>query len=124
MTRKIIPYKSRLKQYARSLRNNSTPGEITLWKHLRGKQMLGFDFHRQKPIDNYIVDFFCNELSLAIEIDGYLHENEEALKKDLRRQKRLEELGITVLRFKESEVIKNTRNVIEQIEDWVKATHP
>lgn len=66
--RKIIPYNPALKEKARELRNNSTKTEILLWLNLKGKQMRGYDFHRQKPIDNYIVDFFCNELMLAIEI--------------------------------------------------------
>jgi very-short-patch-repair endonuclease len=73
--RKIIPYNPKLKEYARQLRNNSTRSEIILWKYLKGKQMLGYDFHRQKPIDNYIVDFFCSELMLAIEL--YIEEFEK-----------------------------------------------
>lgn len=71
--RKIIPYNPALKEKARELRNNSTISEIFLWQFLKGKQMLGYDFHRQKPLDEYIVDFFCNELMLAIEIDGESH---------------------------------------------------
>lgn len=69
--RKIIPYNPKLKLLARQLRNNSTPTEIRLWQHLKGKQMMGYDFHRQKPLDNYVADFFCNELMLALEIVGH-----------------------------------------------------
>ena len=70
MARNIIPYKPALKEIARGLRNHSTLGEVLLWKKLRNKQMLGYDFHRQKPLDQFIVDFYCHELNLAIEIDG------------------------------------------------------
>lgn len=71
--REIIPYNPKLKELARQLRNNSTRSEIILWQHLKGKQMMGYDFHRQKPIDNFILDFFCYELMLGIELDGYTH---------------------------------------------------
>ncbi|MEX0360394.1 MAG: endonuclease domain-containing protein, partial [Allomuricauda sp.] len=64
--RKIIPYNPKLKELARQLRNNSTKAEIILWQKLKRKQLHGYDFHRQKPIDNYILDFFCHELMLGI----------------------------------------------------------
>ena len=60
---------------------------------------MGYDFHRQKPLDNYIVDFFCHELMLAIEIDGYTHLLEEVQIKDEKKEKKLNELGVNVLRF-------------------------
>ncbi len=85
--RKIIPYNPKLKEFARQLRNNSTKSEIYLWKHLKGKQMMGYDFHRQKPLDNFIVDFFCHELMLAIEIDGYTHIHEEVQDKDEKKKR-------------------------------------
>ncbi|TFG35719.1 MAG: DUF559 domain-containing protein, partial [Nitrospirales bacterium] len=68
-----IFYNSKLKDLTKQLRNNSTKAEIKLWNYLKGKQLMGYDFHRQKPIDNYVVDFFCNKLMLAIEVDGYTH---------------------------------------------------
>ena len=71
--RNILPYNPALKDKARELRNNSTKTEILLWTFLKGRQLRGFDFHRQRPIDEYIVDFFCSELMLAIEIDGVSH---------------------------------------------------
>ena len=97
MKRKIIPYNPKLKEYARKLRNNSTLSEVLLWNHLKGKQMKGFDFHRQKPIDNYIVDFYCSELLLAIEVDGGSHDRADAVVKDRVRQRRLESLGVKFL---------------------------
>jgi len=102
--RKIILYNPKLKQLARNLRNNSTKSEISPWKHLKGKQMMGYDFHRQKPIENYIVDFFCHELMLAIEMDGFSHQLEEVIEKDEIKESRLNELGVTVLRFQDEEV--------------------
>ena len=120
MKRKIIPYNPYLKQLARDLRNNSTLSEILLWKNIKGKQMLGYDFHRQKPLGNYIVDFFCNELMLAIEIDGNSHHSEEAYKKDVLRQAELEKLGIKFLRFDDGSVKREIQMVLEVIESWIK----
>jgi very-short-patch-repair endonuclease len=117
MRRKIIPYNPALKEKARELRNNSTKTEILLWMNLKGKQMRGFDFHRQKPIDNYIVDFFCYELMLAIEIDGESHFGKEDY--DERRQKKLEGLGVRFLRFDDNEVFYNCEGVLRTIAEWV-----
>ena len=112
--RKIIPYNPKLKQFARNLRNNSTLSEILLWKKLKGKQILGYDFHRQKPLDNYIVDFFCNELMLAIEIDGRSHRY--IVLADRERQNSLESFGVHFLRFTDYEIKTNMNNVIRVIE--------
>ena len=122
--RTIIPYNPKLKKYARELRNNSTKSEVLLWNYLKGKQIKGFDFHRQKPIGNYIVDFFCNELMLAIEIDGESHYGNEA--KDKKREIKIEKYGVEFLRFDESEIYYSMDKVMDKIEDWVeqKITHP
>ena len=71
--RKIIAYNSALKPLARKLRKEGTLGEVLLWNAIKGKQIDGLSFYRQRPIDNYIVDFFCPERMLAIEIDGFSH---------------------------------------------------
>ncbi len=85
----ILPYNPKLKEKARYLRKNSTKAEIRLWLYLKGRQMMGYDFHRQKPIDNLIVDFFCRELMLAIEPDGCTHTFEEVADRDeVKEQKR------------------------------------
>ncbi|MBA4319424.1 MAG: DNA methylase [Flavobacterium sp.] len=115
--REIIPYNPTLKEKARQLRNNSTKSEILLWQFLKGKQMLGYDFHRQKPLDKYIVDFFCNELMLAIEIDGESHFGKE--KYDKNRQKQLEDLGVRFLRFEDTEIFCNLEKVLKTIEKWI-----
>ncbi len=117
--RKIIPYNPELKELARQLRNNSTKAEIILWLKLKGKQMHGYDFHRQKPIDNYILDFFCHELMLGIEVEGYSHELIEVYHKDQKKEKRMNELGITILRFTDNQVLKDMFNVLLSIEDYI-----
>jgi len=78
---------------ARQLRNNSTKSEIRLWQKLKRNQMHGYDFHRQKPSDEYIVDFFCNKLQLAIECDGYSHEILEVWEKDVKKNKQAQYFG-------------------------------
>ncbi len=115
--REIIPYNPKLKELARKLRNGSTFTEILLWDYLRKKQMRGFDFDRQKPIDNYIVDFYCKDLKLAIEIDGESHYGKEY--KDEKRDKRLKEFGIIVLRFDDLDVRYKLEQVLEKIETWI-----
>jgi very-short-patch-repair endonuclease len=117
--RKIIPYNPKLKEFARQLRNDSTKTEIFLWLKLKGKQMYGYDFHRQKPIDNYILDFFCYEILLGIEIDGYSHQFLEVHNKDGIKEKRMNELGITVLRFSDDEVLNEMENVLRAIEFYI-----
>ena len=119
MRRKIVPYQSYLKEYARKLRNNSTRSEIYLWKNIKGRRMCGYDFHRQKPLLNYIADFYCHELKLVIELDGYTHEFEEVIKKDIIKQEALEEIGLTVLRFKDEEVLGDIHEVLSAIEEYV-----
>ncbi len=109
MRREIIPYNPKLKRLARELRNKSTLSEILLWKQLKGRQMMGYDFHRQKPLDEYIVDFFCNELMLAVEIDGDSHRDEDVFENDVKRQKWLEEFGISFLRFTDIQVKTDIR---------------
>ena len=118
MRRQIIPYNPALKEKARQLRNSSTNSEILLWKFLKGKQMCGYDFHRQKPLDEFIVDFFCNELMLAIEIDGISHVGQEEY--DKLRQQKLESIGIRFLRFEDNEIYYKTDKVLKEIEDWIK----
>ena len=116
---KVIPYNPKLVELAKHLRNNSTKSEVILWNYLKGKKMLGIDFTRQKPIDSYIVDFFCNKLMIAIEIDGYSHQLEVVYAKDIEKSRRLEELGIKLLRFQDVEVFKNIKGVLQVIENTI-----
>ncbi|MFC2087632.1 endonuclease domain-containing protein [Bacteroidota bacterium] len=100
-----IYYRPKLKELARQLRNNSTKSEIRLWKYLKGKQMRGYDFHRQKPIKYFIADFYCNRLKLVIELDGYSHQLEEVIQKDAIKEEELKGLGLSMLRFSDDEVM-------------------
>lgn len=79
---KILPYNPNLKPLARKLRKDMTLSEVLLWQEIR-KKSLGVEFHRQVPIDNYIVDFYCHELMLAVEVDGSSHNFEEIYEKDV-----------------------------------------
>ena len=120
--RKIILYNPELKDLARELRRNMTLSEVLLWNELKQKQILGCDFDRQRPIGNFIVDFYCKELSLAIEIDGDTHIYRYDY--DEERQTSLEKLGIHFLRFEDIEVKKNMNNVLRVIEDWIQKNKP
>jgi len=115
----IVKYNPKLKELARQLRNNSTKSEIQLWQKLKGGQMYDYDFHRQKPVDEFIVDFFCNKLQLAIELDGYSHQILEVWENDVKKTKRLNELQINVLRFSDFQVMNDIENVILTIEDYI-----
>ena len=81
--------------------------------------MLGYDFDRQKPLDNYIVDFFSKDLMLAIEIDGSSHDHEETYKADVYRQQKIEAYGVRFLRFDDGEVKRDMKNVLRSIEIWI-----
>jgi len=113
----IIPYRSDLVEKARLLRNKSTPGEKRLWKYISRKQILGYDFDRQTPIDNYIVDFCCKELKLVIELDGRYHDFK--VEYDERRQIRIESYGVQVIRFEEKMVLEDIDQVLAEIRYWV-----
>jgi very-short-patch-repair endonuclease len=112
---RIIPYNPKLKALARKLRKDMTFG-VLLWNELKDNKVMGFDFDRQRCIDNFIVDFYCKDLMLAIEIDGMSHNYEEAFIKDELRQQKLESFGIVFIRFSEFEMKNDMPNVIRTIE--------
>ena len=97
--------------------------EKILWAELKGKKMMGFDFDRQRPIDHYIVDFYCKDLMLAIEVDGINHSNEEAKQRDELIQKKLESLGVRFLRFEDDEIKMDINGVLDIIKEWIRS-HP
>jgi very-short-patch-repair endonuclease len=117
-----LPYDPALKKLARELRKRSTLSEVLLWQQLKRGQRRGFDFHRQKPIDHFIVDFFSHELMLAVEIDGRSHKL-KGLEDEIRQQK-LESLGIRFLRFDDGEVTVNLDGVVRAIDNWIDAYGP
>ena len=112
MKNKIIPYNPKLKELARELRKNSTLSEVLLWLKIKGKTM-GVEFHRQVPIDNFIVDFYCHELMLAIEIDGSSHDEKQDY--DQNRQAILENLGVKFIRFRDIDVKQRMGWVLEEL---------
>ena len=93
-----------------------TPAEVYLWKRLKRKQVFGYDFDRQRPINEYIVDFYCKSLRLVIEIDGSSHDYKGAYEKNVIRQEKLESLGVSFLRFRDQDVFQDIDNVILEIE--------
>ncbi|MEJ5298954.1 MAG: endonuclease domain-containing protein [Armatimonadota bacterium] len=101
---------------ARSLRKSATPAEQLLWRYLRGRQLNGRKWRRQQPFGPYVLDFYCPELRLAVEIDGDVHAARESA--DRERQRRLENRGITVVRFTNREVLDNLEGVLSVLWDF------
>jgi len=116
-----LEYNKTLRTYARYLRKNMTKSVACLWKYaLKGHQMLGYQFRRQRPVLNYIADFMCKELKLIIEVDGLTHQWEETQEKDKKKDTELKEAGFMVLRFQDEEVLHDLENVIRSIENEIK----
>ncbi len=112
-----IHYSNSLKQRSRQLRNNSTLSEVLMWNQLKGKTVRGYQFMRQKPVGQYIVDFYCNKLRLVIEIDGDSHLGRKRY--DTERTLYLESLGLTVLRFADSDVKRNMEGIVCVLHDYI-----
>ena len=112
-----VRYNPELKQRARELRKQGVLSEVLLWNQLKGRKLHGYQFMRQKPIGAYIVDFYCSKLGLVIEIDGESHSGK--FDYDMRRQQFLESMGLTVLRFNDTEVKKDMDNVMMAIDGWI-----
>jgi very-short-patch-repair endonuclease len=108
-----------LKERARSLRRAATPAEAVLWDHLRSRRLAGLRFTRQRPIGSYIIDFYCPERGLVIEIDGPQHSLPEKLADDEERTTYLEGRGLRVVRFRNEEVLTRTEQVLLKIRDVV-----
>jgi very-short-patch-repair endonuclease len=114
-----IQYNNTAKERGRSLRKQGILGEVLLWEKLRRKQMRGYQFNRQKPLDKYIVDFYCRKLDLVIEIDGASHQEDKAHLADEDRENALRGMGLSVLRFSEKEVRYQMTDVLERISQWI-----
>ena len=102
-------------QRARKLRREMTPQERKLWKYLRRKQLHGITFRRQHPVDRFILDFFCYEHNLAVEIDGHSHYQPNQREYDQARTERLAHRGIRVIRFTNRDVDTNIEGVLNEI---------
>ena len=116
-------YNKRLQSFAHENRHEMTKAEACLWKFVLSSKKLGYTFNRQRPVSNFIADFMCKELKLIIEVDGYSHFLEDVIIKDDKKQEKLENLGYTVIRFQDSEILNQIDrvriailNCIEQIE--------
>lgn len=116
----MIPYNAELKDRARDLRNVSTFGEVLLWKRLRARQFHGYKFNRQKPLLDFIADFYCFELSLVIEVDGNSHRRREVELRDARKEFALRKYGVKVLRFTEWQVRFQMDDALRSLEHYVR----
>jgi very-short-patch-repair endonuclease len=104
-----------LYEYSRDLRKNSTLSEDILWQKLLGKQLRGLKFRRQHPLGKFIADFYCHEKRLVIELDGSVDDNLDAIEYDKAGTFGLNELKITVVRFRNEEVLNNIESVLQMI---------
>ena len=105
----------RLYQYGRELRKELTEAEKLLWAELRNRKLNGLKFRRQHPLDKFIVDFYCNEKKLVVELDGSVHDEKINKEYDEARTAMLAGLNIMVLRFTNDEVINNVKDVLDKI---------
>ena len=104
------------KEKRRNLRREQTYTEKIFWMQLRNRQVLGYKFRRQYSIDQFVIDFYCPELKLAIELDGNVHEVSDQKEYDIERQKYLEEFGIQFIRIKNEEFLGNPNKAFGRIE--------
>ena len=108
------------KEKRRALRRRSTEAERLLWQAVRNRQLLGYKFRRQHSVGPYVLDFYCPELKLAIEVDGISHDTPEAREYDKRRQAIIETYGIRFLRIRDEEVKANPNRALETIAEFVR----
>ena len=104
---------------ANSLKKTMTEAEVILWNELRNKKLLSTKFRRQHPIDRFIVDFYCHEKKLVIEVDGGIHNMTDVRERDENRSAELENLGLKIIRFKNEEVLQNIGLVLEKIKSEI-----
>ena len=103
-----------LKNFRKELRKRLTQAEARLWSHIKNS-LLGYKFRRQHSVGKYILDFYCTEKRLAVELDGSPHDTEQGFDKDKERTEYLQRLGIKVIRFENKDVIKNLEGVLLEI---------
>ena len=104
-----------LLEFAKTMRHNATDAENLMWKILRAKRFMNLKFRRQHVIAPYIVDFYCHELGLVIELDGSQHGTDDGVEYDAERTQFLETLGLTVVRYWNHEVLNQTDSVLEDL---------
>ncbi|MCD6398921.1 MAG: endonuclease domain-containing protein [Candidatus Aenigmarchaeota archaeon] len=113
---KKLPYNPKLKDRAKELRKAGNLSEVLFWNQVKRKQFLSLDFHRQKIIGNYIVDFYCPKLNLIIEIDGDSHNNK--VEYDKERDNYLKSVGLIILHFTDIDVKRNLNGVMEYLKEF------
>ena len=107
----------KLYQYGRELRQESTEAEKLLWAELRNRKLNGWKFRRQHPLDKFIVDFYCNEKKLVVELDGSVHSEKINKEYDEARTAMLSALNVIVLRFKNEEVVNDIKETLKKIRE-------
>lgn len=110
-----LPYNPKLKERARKLRKAGNLAEVIFWKSVKSKQFLGLDFDRQKVIGNYIVDFYCKNLGVIVEIDGSSHDDK--VEYDQRRDEYLRGLNLKVIHIPVVDVMRNLEGVMKFLEE-------
>ena len=113
----MLPYDRRLRERSQELRKGMTAAETFLWSKIRMKQVKGHWFYRQKPVGEYIADFYCPAAKLVVEVDGGQHFTDEMIEYDRERNEYMAGLGLRVLRFTNTEVLTNIEGVLEKIEN-------
>lgn len=121
---KYIYNEQKLRERRKGLRRSQTEAEKLLWNKLRGRQIRGLKFFRQFSVGPYILDFFCPQIKLAVELDGGQHAEEENKEYDAIRTDYLKGIGIEVLRFWNNEVMKNIEGVLHVIEERLNSSPP
>jgi very-short-patch-repair endonuclease len=115
--RNCVRYRDSLTFMSQKNRNNTTEAEKIIWDKILSRDKTGYRFLRQKPIDRFIIDFYCSKLLLAIEIDGGSHIKKKAT--DEMRDNFLKQIGITTIRFTNEEVINNIETVKKKIDEII-----
>jgi very-short-patch-repair endonuclease len=116
--------KPKLFIFAREMRKSYTKAEKTLWEELKRYRKHGIIFRRQHPIDIFIADFYCHTLKFVIEVDGSIHDTPDNIDYDIGRSAELKKFDITVMRFKNEEVISDINKVLKQIDEFISRSHP
>ncbi|MCX5900439.1 MAG: endonuclease domain-containing protein [Proteobacteria bacterium] len=111
----MLHYNKKLKPFSQKLRSTMTDAEILLWARIKGKQLKGMQFYRQKIIGRYIADFYCAAAKLVIEVDGSQHYTDDGRKRDEIRDAYMQNLGLKVVRFSDTDVLTNIDGVVEHI---------
>jgi very-short-patch-repair endonuclease len=117
-----LPFNSDLRERAKTLRKSGNLSEIKMWRQLHKKKFKGYDFDRQKIIGNYIVDFFCVDCGVVVEIDGSSHDTKEVY--DAERNTFLKSLGLTVIHIPAADVSDNLYSVMKMLNEHPALSHP